>query len=148
MSQLPLDQYVRELLDLIGLAEASLEADLEGRKGSIRVEGLELDQRELQEVVEALNHVVARYADRTKVPSAFFDINGYRAAREELIGKIAVAAAEKVRRTGSRVELPSMNSYERRLVHALIGDVEGVRSESVGMGKERRVTVQATDDAS
>lgn len=145
MNQLPLDQYTKELLSRIGFVDAAIEADLEARKGAIIINELTVEQRELQEIVEALNHVIARYAERAKVQSVFFDINGYRAARENLITKIAAAAAEKVRKSGTTLELPSMNSYERRLVHALISDIAGVRSESTGMGKERRVTVLLED---
>jgi spoIIIJ-associated protein len=142
MEQHPLEQYVREVLTRVGFPDAAVEADPEGRRGSIQLAELELEQRELQEVVEALNHVVARYAERTKTPAVFFDINGYRAAREKLIESLAAAAAERVRTSGKEIELPPMNSYERRLVHARVGDTEGVVSESAGLGKERRVVIR------
>lgn len=141
-----LDSYVREMLGRIGFADADITADSETRKGAIALAELELEARELQEVVEALNHLVARYAERTKVQPVFFDINGYRAAREELIARLTEAAAGKVLKTGSPLELPPMNSYERRLVHARIGDLDGVRSESSGMGRERRVTIRIVQE--
>lgn len=137
----PLDSYVREIVARIGFADARIEADEESRKGAIELAELELESRELQEVVESLNHLVARYAERVKRAPIFFDINGYRAAREDLIVRLAEKAAERVRESGTAMELPPMNSYERRLVHARVGDLEGVRSESAGTGRERRVTI-------
>lgn len=142
MQQLPLDAYVREILVRIGFPEADIAADAETRKGAIALAELQLENRELQEVVEALNHVVARYAEKAELPAIFFDINGYRAERERLILRLAEAAALKALSSGDPVELPSMNSYERRLVHGHIGDKEGVESASTGLGKERRVTVR------
>lgn len=142
MSQQPLEDFVRDLIVRIGFSEAEVTADAESRKGAVRLAELELENRELQEVVEALNHVVARYAERAKLPAVFFDINGYRAAREALILRLAEAAADKVIREGVPVELPSMNSYERRIVHGRIGEAPGVESESAGLGRERRVTVR------
>lgn len=137
-----LDDYVREMLAHIGFPEAEVVSDIESRKGQIALAELELEAKELQEVVEALNHVVARYAERAKTQPVFFDINGYRAARELLILRLAEAAADKVIRSGTPIELPSMNSYERRLIHGRIGDVEGVQSESTGLGRERRVIIR------
>ncbi len=137
----PLEEFVRELVARLGFPEAGVTADAETRKGEVTVL-IELEGRDLQEAVEALNHLAARYAEKIELPSVFFDINGYRAEREQLILKLAEAAAEKVRRSGGVVELPSMNSYERRLVHGFIGDQEGVESESAGLGKERRVTIR------
>lgn len=145
-----LEDYVREVVSRIGFPDAAISSDEENRKGAILLEELELETRELQEVVEALNHIVSRYAERTKVQPVFFDVNGYRAAREQLILRLAEAAAEKVLSSGMPLELPSMNSYERRIVHGRIGEADGVESESTGLGRERRVTVrpaQAREDA-
>ncbi len=141
MSHINLKEYVSDILSTGGFSSAVVELDIEGRRGAVIIEDLEVEQRELQEVVEALNHVVARYAERTKVQPVFFDINGYRAAREKLIESLAVAAAQKVLASGKSIELPSMNSYERMLIHGQIGKIEGVISESTGLGRERRVIV-------
>ena len=42
-----------------------------------------------------------------------------------------------------------MNPYERRIIHSAISSMEGVRSESKGEGRDRRVVIYSTDpDAS
>jgi spoIIIJ-associated protein len=38
-----------------------------------------------------------------------------------------------------------MNPYERRIIHSAIGKMEGVRSESKGEGRDRRVVIYSTD---
>ncbi len=37
-----------------------------------------------------------------------------------------------------------MNPYERRIIHSAIGKMEGVRSESKGEGRDRRVVIYST----
>ena len=38
-----------------------------------------------------------------------------------------------------------MTPYERRIIHSAIGKMEGVRSESKGEGRDRRVVIYSTD---
>ena len=38
-----------------------------------------------------------------------------------------------------------MNPYERRIIHAAVSEVEGVKSESVGEGTTRRVVILPED---
>ena len=60
----------------------------------------------------------------------------------------ALAAAEKVRRTGVPFRFNPMNSRERRVIHmALRGDT-AVRSESAGSGPARQVVVYPAGMAS
>lgn len=136
----PLQEFAGEALGLLGLVPEAIAVHEDGRRGSITV-ALELSPREMHEAIEALNHVVARYAERRSVPAVFFDINGYRAEREGLIARLASAAAERVAEAGVPVELPPMNSYERRIVHATVSLTPGIASVSTGLGRERHVVV-------
>ncbi len=145
MERKPLESFVRELLVRVGFPDADVSVDADGRRGAILLDGLDLDPRGLQETVDALNHIASRYAERVRETSVFFDINGYRKEREELIGRLAEAAAGKARTSGTPVELPGMNSYERRIVHGLVGEMEGVVSGSAGLGRERRVTIRRAE---
>lgn len=44
--------------------------------------------------------------------------------------------------TKSEIALPAMNAYERRLVHVEISTRPDLKTESVGMGKERHIIIQ------
>jgi spoIIIJ-associated protein len=50
--------------------------------------------------------------------------------------------ANKVLETGKPVEMTSMSSYERRLCHMAIQEIEGVESESEGEGEMRHIVIK------
>jgi len=70
-----------------------------------------------------------------------FDANDYRLLRIEELRLGAVAAAERVRRSGKPYQFSPMSSRERRIIHLALRDEPGVRSESQGVGPSRRVVV-------
>lgn len=69
------------------------------------------------------------------------DTGNYRKDRESRLKEVAEKAAQKARFLQKAVELKPMSSYERMIVHSTISSLEGVKSESVGEGKERYVVV-------
>ncbi|HSX14790.1 MAG TPA: R3H domain-containing nucleic acid-binding protein [Candidatus Saccharimonadales bacterium] len=70
------------------------------------------------------------------------DIGGYKKARAEQVTAKAREQVGQVIETGQSLELPPMNPAERRLVHVVVGETEGVVSESVGEGPKRRVVIK------
>ncbi|RME25936.1 MAG: hypothetical protein D6798_07715, partial [Deltaproteobacteria bacterium] len=55
---------------------------------------------------------------------------------------LALKIAHRVLETGkSEVIRRRLNSYERRVVHVAIADVDGVRSESIKQDGEKRVEI-------
>lgn len=96
------------------------------------------------ETLEALQHVLRLIlAQETgEYFSVLLDVSGYRALRQEKLVEDALAAAKKVVETGEPIDLPEMSSYERRLVHLALQEVEGVETESMGEGSERRIVVK------
>jgi len=55
--------------------------------------------------------------------------------------KIADSAAQKARFLQKNVELNPMTPYERMLIHTAVSEMEGVKSESVGDSRNRRVVI-------
>ena len=52
--------------------------------------------------------------------------------------------AKKALKTGRPVALEPMNPYERRIIHAVITDIEGVTSKSTGEEPNRKVIIKPT----
>jgi spoIIIJ-associated protein len=50
--------------------------------------------------------------------------------------------AEKVLSTGKAVAMASMSSYERRLCHMTLAEIEGVVGESEGEGEDRHLVIK------
>jgi spoIIIJ-associated protein len=70
-----------------------------------------------------------------------FDANDYRALRIEELRMSALAAADKVKRTGAPFRFNPMNSRERRVIHIALRNENDVRSESLGTGPQRGVVI-------
>lgn len=70
------------------------------------------------------------------------DVGDYRRSREESIKEMVERIALEVTTTGQSVTLPDFTSYERRIVHMLLADNKKVTSESIGEGRDRRLTIK------
>jgi spoIIIJ-associated protein len=69
------------------------------------------------------------------------DAEGYRRRREQQLRRMARRAAEQAVERGRTVVLEPMPANERRIVHVELRGHEGVTTESVGVGRQRKVTV-------
>jgi spoIIIJ-associated protein len=86
------------------------------------------------------NAIVARsYGEERK--QVVVDAAGYRARRQATLETLAVRSAERVRQSGDTVALEPMTAIERKIVHARLGDVEGVATWSEGDEPNRHVVV-------
>ncbi len=95
------------------------------------------------ETIDALQYLVnvAVYRDRPFLKRVVLDAEGYRQRRVEAIQGMAHRTARRAMREHRPVELPPMNSSERRVVHLFLRDNPGVTTRSEGSGDNRRVTV-------
>jgi spoIIIJ-associated protein len=70
------------------------------------------------------------------------NVGDYREAREESIKQMTERIVSEVETTGQSVVLPPLTPYERRLVHMMLSESKTVTSESIGEGKDRRLTIK------
>jgi len=102
------------------------------------------------ELLLALEHLTM---EALRIPSEdhsriSFDANDYRLLRIEELRMSAVAAADKVKRTGEPFRFNPMNSRERRVIHLALRNETELRSESLGSGPQRQVVVYPAGMAS
>jgi len=99
------------------------------------------------ETINALQYIssliVGRELDRW-VPLVI-DIQHYRRRREEELRKLALKIAEQVIGTGRRQVLEPMPPNERRIIHIELRDNPLVETESIGEGRQRKVTVRPAE---
>lgn len=69
------------------------------------------------------------------------DIEGYKSRRRNKIRNIALQSAKRAIDQGSRVVLPPMSAYERRLIHMYLIEDEKVTTHSEGEDPNRRVVI-------
>jgi spoIIIJ-associated protein len=98
------------------------------------------------ETIDALQYLVnvSAFRERPFFKRIVLDAEGYRQRRVEAIQGMAHRTARRAMRERRTVEMPPMNSSERRVVHLFLSDNPGVTTESEGSGDNRRVKVSPT----
>ncbi len=72
------------------------------------------------------------------------DVAGYRARREEALARFARDVAEQVRESGVSRSLEPMTSADRKVIHDVLNDEDGVASRSEGDEPQRRIVVDVS----
>jgi spoIIIJ-associated protein len=72
------------------------------------------------------------------------DVAGYRERREAALSAFARDVAEQVRASGTARSLEPMTSADRKVVHDVLNEEDGVSSRSVGDDPDRRIIVEPT----
>ncbi|MEX2012880.1 MAG: R3H domain-containing nucleic acid-binding protein [Candidatus Levyibacteriota bacterium] len=70
------------------------------------------------------------------------EVGDYRKSREEYVRNLATSSKERAISEGREITLPTLKSWERRVIHLMFQDDKEVTSESVGEGKERVLVVK------
>jgi len=100
------------------------------------------------EILDALQYLTNLAANRqeNEFVRILVDIENYRERRVETLQALAHKIAQRVLRTGRNVSLEPMNSYERRIIHSEVQNIEGVITFSVGSGDDRKI-IMAPENA-
>ncbi len=91
----------------------------------------------------AFQHIIRLILKKkiTRLIPIVVNVSNYREKQEEALKKIVEEAVSQVARTQKPVILRPMPPYERRIVHLFIKGKDGVKSESIGEGAERRIMI-------
>ena len=86
-------------------------------------------------------YLIVSHQLKAHVPVAI-DVAGYRERRQEALQNLAWRMAERVVATGQPMTLEPMPANERRIIHLALRDYEGVTTQSIGEGEDRKVTIK------
>lgn len=141
-------EHLRNLLGFFGEKHVSID-EYEGDDGELILDvtngdlavligrhGRTLDS--LQMVLSSLMSSTLRFRYPVVV-----DVEGYKNRRKDKLRTMARSAASRAKRQHSKVSLPPMNAYERRLVHLALVDDDGVTTHSEGEDPTRHVVITA-----
>ena len=141
--------YLQEVIEKMGVQDVKFSAVQKGEATIIRLDGEKMGALigRRGETMESLSYLASLVANRLEGDyiKLGLDVAGYRDKRESDLTALAQRIGTKVRRTGRSFAMEPMNPYERRIIHSAIGKMEGVRSESKGEGRDRRVVIYSTD---
>lgn len=135
-------ELIEKLLHLMGFEDFSVTFIEDSRRFPIFINDAPFLNRALSQFITDFEFVVKMALSKKQMDAVFIDINNYRKDREVLIVKLAKAAAKKASVTKQEVELPSMNAYERRIVHSELAMHPDLKTESSGEGKQRHVVIK------
>ena len=140
--------YLKDVIEKMGVQDVSFSAVQKGEATIIRLNGEKMGALigRRGETMESLSYLASLVANRLEGDyiKLGLDVAGYRDKRESDLTALAQRIGAKVRKTGRSFAMEPMNPYERRIIHSAIGKMEGVRSESKGEGRDRRVVIYST----
>ena len=141
-------EYLQEVIAKMGVENVTFSAVQKGEATIIRLDGEHLGALigRRGETMESLSYLASLVANRLEGDyiKLGLDVAGYRDKRESDLTALAQRIGAKVRKTGRSFAMEPMNPYERRIIHSAISKMEGVRSESKGEGRDRRVIIYST----
>ena len=94
--------------------------------------------------LEALTTIARQFIKNitSNGPKILLDVEDYKDRQVKRLERLAKNLARDVVRTKVDAEMDNMNSYERRIVHNVLTDFKGVKTESVGEEPNRHVVIK------
>ena len=145
------EERARKFIDIL-LKKMSIEADYEVNYSDnilnvdiVKIgeddKGIVIGKRgkNLDEIQFLLNLMVNK--GRENYVRVIFNVEDYRAKREETLKRLALKMADKCRYYNRKVKLEPMNPYERRIIHSALQDVKGIITYSEGEEPYRKVVI-------
>jgi spoIIIJ-associated protein len=140
-----------ELLELMGIEDAKVETRRAEPDREGEVAPLVLDVTAPHddligpngETLYALQRIARLIVGREQESRTHLlvDVNGFRSRRQQSLRKLARRLAKQAVATDRTVVLEPMPPNERRIIHIALRDHPGVRTESIGEGDRRKVTI-------
>ena len=98
----------------------------------------------LQALHTLINNIVRNdYKEYGK--KVFIDIEGYRERRKETVESLAKRMAKKVLKEKRSLKLEPMNSYERKVIHSILSNIEHISTHSEGVEPNRYLIIDYVD---
>lgn len=112
----------------INIETAGVDGLLIGRKG---------------DTLNSLQHLIGRIVSRRMggYQRLTLDVGGYLRNRQEILKQKAQKAADRARKTNREVGLEPMKAAERRIIHMVLAEEEGISTYTVGNGEMRKVFI-------
>jgi len=77
-------------------------------------------------------------------PKLHLNVNDYQERREETLRELASDAAQRAVNLQKEIILPSLSSYERRIIHMFLSEYPGIKTESRGEAPFRQMVIIPT----
>jgi spoIIIJ-associated protein len=139
-------KFLREVLEAMDIkAEIRLKDTKEGLYINLSGPKMGIIIGRRGQTLDSLQYLVSLVVNKDKEKDGFvkiiLDTEDYRKKREETLQRLAKRLAERVQKTGKRVELEPMNPYERRIIHYTLQEFQDITTFSEGEEPYRKVII-------
>ena len=143
-------KIIEDVFTHIGMAVESVVYSFNDKRGhtfSVKSADFEKAAAIKVELPKDMVYLLKRMFNKSALPGeelfkCTIDINDMQSKADEGIKNKAVAAAEEARNLKTDVVMEPMSSYDRMVVHSTLAGMPDISTESVGIGKERRLKVK------
>jgi spoIIIJ-associated protein len=143
-------KIIEDILKLMGAPAEEVLYSLDEKRGHIFiVKSAELQKLSLEreDLIKDLVFLLKRIFNKNSLPGeenfkCTIDINDEQSKSDAKIKMKALNAAEEARNLKTDVTMEPMSSYERMVVHSTLAGMADISTESIGIGKERRLKVR------
>lgn len=119
----------------------SIETKDAGRLIGVKGEFLESLQLIINQILSQKQKDLAKNGEEG-FKRVIIDVAGWRKQKEEDLKKQTAAWGGQVLETKQDMELEPMSAWQRRVVHTVIGEMDGLETESIGEGRDRHVVIR------
>lgn len=149
-------EYIKEVLFYMGFENISVKITAEEpdfceiKIDSDNQDDIKLIIGKYGSTLEALQYLTSLVANEKNEKDEFYKIRleagNYKEKRKEILTDLAKRIAEKASNTHRIINLEPMKSYERKIIHTAIGEIEGVKSWSTGEREKRHIVIAPDED--
>ena len=123
-----------------GSEEVTVSIETEDAGRLIGYKGETLDSLQL-----IVNLIASKNSETFK--RVVIDVGGWRKNKEGDLENHAREWAQEVLESNQEINLDPMPSWQRRIIHMVVSEIDGVESESVGEGRDRHLVVRPASGA-
>lgn len=138
------EEALKKIVDLI-TTDAEITVQQENKKTKYNVKGgnTAVLIGKKGQTLEAIQYIVEKIVNKKSYEKIriHVDIEGYLENRRINLERLSTRLAEKSKRIGKPVTIGQLNSYDRRVVHLVLKNDSGVRTQSIGDGFYRKLVI-------
>ena len=138
-------EFLKEIIENMGL-EVSFETTTKDERTTIKMysNNNPIKKKKNGHTLKALENLVKQKIqnDIGIFYKINLDVSNYKEKIQKSIERLAKTTAREVAKTKIPVALDNMTSYERRIVHNVLTDFKGVKTESEGEEPNRHVVIK------
>ena len=139
------EDFLKKIIPYISASPVTIDTVITEENIKINIDGEDINSiiGRRGETLDALQYLTGIVSSKSsdRHMRVYIDTGNYRARREETLMRIAKKYAERVAKSGRSLTLEPMSPNERRIIHMVVQDMDGVESFSKGEGSQRRVVI-------